>query len=539
MADNFDFIIVGGGSAGCLLANRLSANPEHRVLLLEAGPPDDAAMVKAPLGTFALYHSTKFNWKFWSREGQGLNERQIFCPQGKTLGGSSAINAMIYARGHREDYDHWQALGNRGWGYDEMLKHFKACEYNEDLDNGYHGSLGELNVQNAVIPHPHSERLVLAGLQAGYPYNPDFNGESQEGVGLYQLTIKDGQRCSAAHAFLQPVKHRQNLTWMTDARVSRIHFQGKCATGVSYHSRGEEKQVFAAKEVIICAGTFNSAKLLMLSGIGPEEELAKHNIPLLHALPGVGRNLQEHVDIVIATKSKIPDTLTISFGGLVKMVPEFFRYLTRRKGAFCKAVTESGGFIRSNPDKVRPNIQLQGTNAMFNKHGFDAGILKHHGYSLHVTLLQPKSRGEVRLRSDNYLDNPDIRLNLLQHDEDIKDLTDGLRLGREILAQDAYRQHCRQEVYPGADIQSDEEIAEMLRHKACHVYHPVGTCKMGHDDMAVVDDCLRVHGIENLRVIDASVMPVIVSGNTNAPVMAIASKGAELILQTYRQPLAS
>lgn len=526
----FDYIIVGGGSAGCVLANRLSENPNHKVLLLEAGPSDNSPLVRAPFGIVALYQSTKYNWKFWSQAEKSQNNREIYCPQGKTLGGGSAINAMLYVRGNKWDYDHWESLGNKGWGYKEMLKHFKACEHNENFNDEFHGQQGGLNVQNIANPHSHAERLLLACLQAGYPFNPDFNGAEQEGVGMYQVTIKDTQRCSSARAFLHPVMGRKNLTVITDAMTKKVNFESDKATGVTYCVNGIDHTVTASKEVIISAGAFNSPKLLMLSGVGPKAELEKHGIAVVKELPGVGQNLQEHVDMVITVKSKISDTIAFSMKGHLKSVVGIIDYLRGKSGLMSKPVVESGGFIKSRNDVESPDIQFQSTASLMNDHGLDMAIVKNYGYSLHVTLLRPLSRGQVTLQSNNAFDDPLINLNMLSHPDDLHDLMTGVKKGREVFAQDAYARHREQELYPGEDVKDDEKLKEVIKQKACHIYHPVGTCKMGNDALAVVDEQLRVHGIKNLRVIDASIMPTIVSGNTNAPSMAIGSKGAELIL---------
>ncbi len=530
----YDYIIVGGGSAGCVLANRLSENPDHKVLLLEAGPSDNNPMVRMPMGMVGLYQSSKYNWKFWSQPQKTQNNREIYCPQGKTLGGGSSINAMLYVRGNAWDYDQWEAQGNPGWGYQEMLKHFKACEHNENFKDDYHSQDGGLNVQNIAKPHTHAERLLLAALEAGHEFNPDFNGAKQEGVGMYQVTIKDTQRCSAARAFLDPIRSRPNLEIVTSALTKRIEFHKSGAqpkaTGVSYCLNGTEVLAKASKEVIVSAGAFNSPKLLMLSGIGPKSELDAHNIETVKELPGVGENLQEHVDIVITNKSKIKDTIALNFFNHLKSLWSMFEYWRGQSGLMSKPIVESGGFIKSRPDVEAPDIQLQSTCSMMNDHGLDMQIVKNYGYSLHITLLRPKSRGKVSLQSNNPNDDPLIDLNMLDHEDDLSDLAEGLKLGRKIFAQPAYQRHHKEEVIPGPNVNTDQEIKDMLKQKACHIYHPVGTCKMGNGEDAVVDSELKVHGVDNLRVIDASIMPTIVSGNTNAPTMALASKGAELIL---------
>ena len=528
----YDFIITGGGSAGCVLANRLSANPAHKVLLLEAGPGDDTPLVRAPLGMAKLYDSPVFNWLFWTQPSASQNGRRIYCPQGKVLGGGSAINAMLYVRGNAWDYDNWEAQGNRGWGYATMLRHFRNCEGNRYFDDAYHGRQGPLSVQNLAQPHPHAERLLLAGLQAGYRFNPDFNGAQQEGFGLYQVTMQGNQRCSSARAFLDPVRGRSNLEIVTGAQVSRIHLEDGRASGVSYECDGQPGAVTARaeREVIVSAGAFNSPKLLMLSGIGPGAELQKHGIDVAVDLPGVGRNLQEHVDMVIGTQSRVKDTMSRTLKGVAQMAMGIIQYNLGKAGPVSKPVVESGGFIKSSEEVEIPDIQVQSTASLFKDHGLDQSILNKYGYSAHVTLLRPGSRGQVTLASANFRDAPLIDLNLLDDEDDVRRLVAGVKKVRDIYRQSAYDRHRGVELFPGEHVQSDEQLAQAIRAQANHVYHPVGTCKMGHDALAVVDDQLRVHGVRGLRVIDASIMPTIVSGNTNAPAMAIADRGAELIL---------
>ncbi|MCB1853567.1 MAG: GMC family oxidoreductase N-terminal domain-containing protein [Halieaceae bacterium] len=528
----YDYIVIGGGSAGCVLANRLSANPAHKVLLLEAGPGDDTPLVRAPLGLLKLYESPLYNWLFWSQPSASQHGRRIYCPQGKVLGGGSAINAMLYVRGNAWDYDNWEALGNRGWGYQSMLRHFRNCERNAYFDDEYHGRQGALSVQNLARPHPHAERLLLAALQAGYRFNPDFNGAVQEGVGLYQVTMQGNQRCSAARAFLDPVRGRRNLEIVTGAQVSRIHLEQGRASGVSYECEGAPLAMTAraGREVIVSAGAFNSPKLLMLSGIGPAAELQKHGIDLAVELPGVGQNLQEHVDMVIGTRSRVKDTGSQTLKSIAQMAVGLIQYNLGKPGPVSKPVVESGGFIKSSEDVVVPDIQIQSTSNLFKDHGLDRSVLKLYGYSAHVTLLRPDSRGQVTLASANFRDAPRIDLNMLADQEDVRRLVAGVKRVRHILHQSAYDRHRGAELFPGEHVRSDEQLAEAIRAQANHVYHPVGTCRMGQDALAVVDDQLCVHGVEGLRVVDASIMPTIVSGNTNAPTMAIADRAAELIL---------
>ncbi|MBT4520402.1 MAG: GMC family oxidoreductase [Halieaceae bacterium] len=526
----YDYIIVGGGSAGCVLANRLSESGHNKVLLLEAGPSDDTPLARAPMGMFRTYQNTKYTWMFWTRPEKTQNDRLVYCPQGKMLGGGSSINAMLYIRGQAEDYDSWEAQGNKGWGYQHILPYFKKAQNQTRGADDYHGSGGPLHVRDIERPSSSSERLILAAMQAGYPYNPDFNGEQQEGVGAYQVTMKGRQRCSAAQGYLQPVMGRSNLAVVTGAEVSEIITRDGKAEGVSYSTAEQTCSATASKEVIISAGAFRSPQLLMLSGIGPRDELEKHGIDVVHDLQGVGQNLQEHCDLVIATDSKTEDTMALTPKVVLKWLIDLVKYNLGLPGMISSLLVESGGFIRSDPAQTTPDIQLQSTNSLFGNHGMDRAILRNYGYSLHVTLLRPKSRGRVTLKNSYYRSPPDIQLNMLDHADDVKALIGGVKQARNILAQDAFNCSRGEEIYPGKDVQTDEQLEAFLRQEANHIYHPVGSCKMGNDELAVVDERLRVHGMVGLRVVDASIMPTIVSGNTNAPVMAIAEKAADLIL---------
>ncbi|WKD49190.1 aldehyde dehydrogenase family protein [Microbulbifer spongiae] len=529
----FDFIIVGAGSAGCVLANRLSQIPRFKVLLLEAGDEDNSPLIRLPFGVFPLYHMKRYNWGFWSQEDEQLNDRKIYCPQGMGLGGSSSINAMVYARGHQRDYDHWLALGNKGWGYQDMLRHFVACENNQHIHDHFHGSKGELKVRSPDYLHPHDERLILAGLQAGYSFNNDFNGTDPEGFGYYQATLDGIQRCSAASAFLHPVRHRENLTVLTRAHSKRLIIDGLKVTGLEVQHNNSHFAVRASREVLLCAGTYNTAKLLMLSGIGPERDLLQHNITPHYCLPGVGANLQEHANFTVTIASRIKDTLTFTPMGISKLAHGFYRYMRGKEGILSRPVAAAGGFVKSSSEQPIPDIQLQGTINLFNKHGFDTSVMKSHGFGLHVSLLRPKSRGRVTLKSSDFRDPPQIQLNLLTEEQDQIDLCNGIRIARKILSQPAYRSHYKMELIPGELVKTDQQLRAELIDKTYHIFHPAGTCKMGNDELAVVDDQLKLRGIEGIRIADASIMPTLVGGNINAPVMAIASKAAEMICQTH------
>ncbi|MFC1694765.1 GMC family oxidoreductase [Pseudomonadota bacterium] len=527
----FDYIIVGGGSAGCVLSNRLSANGNHQVCLLEAGPEDNSLFITIP-GAFAYFMFTKkYNWSFDSEPVDDIREgKPIFCPQGKGLGGGSAINAMIYIRGHRVDYDHWASLGNRGWGWEDLLPYFKKNECNERGGDELHGGAGPLYVSDCRNYYPINERFIEAATEAGFPATKDFNGPEQEGAGLFQFTIRDGKRCSASHAYLKPVRNRPNLSVICNAMASKILFDGKKAIGIEYRQKGELKRVYADKEVILSAGAYNSPKLLMLSGIGSQDALGGAGITPLHELPGVGENLQEHVDSCVLQESRKSDGFRTSPGGLLKMWREPFRYLFGRKGKLESSITQAGAFLKTSEDLAAPDIQLHFLPLLYDDSGRNLKLMSQNGYSCHVCVLRPKSRGRMTLHSSDPAAPPRIELNFFDHQDDRKTLVDGIRIARRILAASSFDDYRGDELNPGSAAQSDDEILARCKEKLGLVYHPVGTCKMGHDEMAVVDDTLKVHGLESLRVVDASIMPTLIGGNTNAPTMVIAEKAADLIL---------
>jgi choline dehydrogenase len=529
---HYDFIIVGGGSAGCVLANRLTRDGNHRVCLLEAGPEDRTPMISTP-GAFAYFmFSRKYNWMFDSEPKPDIrNGQPVFCPQGKTLGGGSAINAMVYIRGHRCDYDHWAELGNPGWAYKDLLPYFRKNECNERGADEFHGDSGPLYVSDCRNFYPLNERFLQAAEQAGFPMTDDFNGAEQEGVGYYQFTIRDGKRCSASVAYLRPARKRQNLQVVCDAQVTRILFEGQRAVGVEFHRKGGIEVLHAKREILLSAGAYNSPKLLMLSGIGKAEALAEAGIAPRHDLPGVGENLQEHVDSCVLQYSLRKDGFRASAGGLLGMAPHVIRYLFSRTGKLESSVTQAGGFLKTRPELDAPDVQLHFLPALFDDSGRDLKLMSKSGYSCHACVLRPKSRGRVTLRSSDPYTPPRIDLNFFDHPEDRKTLVEGIRLARRILAAPAFNDYRGAELNPGTDAQADEEILARAKERLGLVYHPSGTCKMGQDEGAVVDKDLRVHGLEGLRVVDASIMPTLIGGNTNAPVMVIAEKAADLILQ--------
>ncbi len=528
---HFDYIIVGGGSAGSVLANRLSANGSQRVCLLEAGPSCKSLVVSIP-GAFAYFmFSKKYNWMFDSEPKDDIRDGQpIFCPQGKGLGGGSAINAMIYIRGHHSDYDRWASLGNRGWGFDDLLPYFKKNECNERGGDDFHGDSGPLYVSNCRNYYRINEHFLKAAEEVGFPITDDFNGPQQEGVGFYQFTIKDGKRCSASHAYLYPVMDRKNLEVRCGAQATRILFDGKRANGIEYQVGGETQCIYANREVILSSGAYNSPKLLLLSGIGEKAHLDDVGIDVLHDLPGVGQNLQDHVDACVLQESRKSDGFTTSPIGLLKQSLEPFRYLFGKKGKLESSISLAGAFLRTSEDLDEPDVQLHFIPLLYDDSGRDLKLMAKNGYSCHVCILRPKSSGRMTLRSSDPDAPPSIDLNFLDHPDDRKTLVDGLRLVRKILAAPSFDGYRGAEINPGPDAQSDEEILAKAKAKLGLVYHPVGTCKMGSDEMAVVDDELRVHGLESLRVVDASIMPTLISGNTNAPTMVIAEKAADLIL---------
>lgn len=527
----YDFIIVGAGSAGCVLANRLSDDPAVKVCLLEAGPRDSSPIVHVPLGLIGMMHSKTMNWRYYTEPEPGLNDRRLFWPRGKTLGGSSSSNAMCYIRGHASDYDEWESLGNLGWGYQDVLPYFRKSEAQERGADTYHGTEGFLSVSDLRIRNPLSEAFIKAGKQAGHHYSIDFNGESQDGVGFYQVTQRNGQRCSSAVAYLRPAESRPNLTVITGALTTRILMDGDRAVGVEYREQGEVKSVKASREVLLAGGAINSPQLLMLSGIGDQEELIKLGIEVKHHLPGVGKNLQDHLDVLAVTRERTFHSVGFSPVAMLRALKGMVDYLLFKKGNFTTNVAEAGGFARTDPELDKPDVQFHFSPCFLDNHGLNLWQTVRHGYSLHACNLRPKSRGHLTLRSTDPNDPPVIAANYLQHPDDIEVMLKAIKLSRNILKQPAFDRYRGDEVYPGKEVQSDEELRAFIRRKAESIYHPVGTCKMGTDGMAVVDASLKVYGVKGLRVVDASIMPTLVGGNTNAPTIMIGEKAADMILE--------
>lgn len=525
----FDFVITGAGSAGCVLANRLSENPSNKVLLLEAGPADKSIMIRMPAGVASLITKpNKYNWGFETEGSPELNNRKDYWPRGKGLGGSSSINGMLYIRGHARDYDQWRQLGLDGWSYADVLPYFKRSETNEAGGDDFRGDAGPLNVSNVMNASPLYQAVIDAGKQAGYKLTKDFNGEQQEGFGYYQLTVKDGKRCSASAAYLHPAMSRPNLKVETNAVTSRVLFEGKKATGVEYMVGNQTIQVKARREVIISCGTIGTPQTLLLSGIGDKDYLQRFGIPVIAHLPGVGQNLQDHLDVNVQYKCNQPVTAYAQVANPLSVIGIGLQYVLFGTGPGRSQGLEAGAFVKSRPEVEVPDLQMHLFNAPFSDHGRKQ--LKMHAFGLHMCALRPESRGFIALKSTDPNAAPLIQPNYLSSQTDRRTLREAVKIARKIVSQEAMATYRGEELNPGKDVKSDDEIDDFVKRTAITIYHPVGTAKMGNDEMSVVDSSLRVRGIQGLRVVDASVMPTLVGGNTNAPTIMIAEKASDLIL---------
>ena len=532
-ATEFDYIIVGAGSAGCVLANRLSADPKVKVCLIEAGGSDRTLPVKAqieiPAGVVTMIANPKHNWMHSFSSGPELGSRDIFCPRGRVIGGSSSINGMVYSRGHRADYDQWAAQGAKGWSYADVLPAYKKSENFEGGASEFHGAGGELNVAEERSLNPLTQVFIEAAEQCQLRENHDFNGAEQDGVGPFQVTQKNGERWSSARAFLHPVLNRPNLTVMENTLTRRVDFEGRRAVGVTVTRNGREETLRAAREVVLSAGAVASPHLLMLSGVGEAAMLAAHGVPLVLDLPGVGRNLQDHQDIAVIAEGRTGHSFGLSLRALPWMIAAPFQYLFGRRGPFTTTTVEAAAFARSSPEQERPDLEL--IFAPLLKNQLDKLMPFGHGHTIHVQVLRPKSHGRIVLSSADPTAKPRLEPNFLSHEDDIRALASGVRLARRILAAPAFAPFGGGELEPGPDVQTDEELRTyMLAHVATG-FHPAGTCKMGDGPDAVVDEKLRVHGLEGLRVADASIMPTIVAGHTNAPAIMIGERAAGFILE--------
>jgi choline dehydrogenase-like flavoprotein len=556
---SYDFIILGAGSAGCVLANRLSANPNFNVCLIEAGSKDSDLRLHVPLGFAFLGKESKYSWNYNTEpqkefekvtltepatsiidstggvhqiEPESEEHRRGYQPRGKTLGGSSSINAMLYVRGHKWDYDHWAELGNDGWSYDEVLPYFKKAEHNEVFDNNFHGQGGPLNVSQIRHKNKSVDDFVKTGSSV-FGFNEDFNGNDQEGIGYYQTTQKDGKRCSTAKAYLIPALERENLTVLTDTHVDKININNNKADGVAcIDQEGNSFTINASKEVILSSGAFGSPQILLRSGVGPREEIIKHGIEHKIDLPGVGKNLQDHIDYVSVHKHQSLNLIGFSLGTIFFRFPlEIIKYILAKTGMFTSTVAEAGGFIRSRNDIDVPDIQLHFAPGMVVDHGRQQ--LWGTGISCHTCLLRPKSRGEVTLNSSSAFEDPKIDPKFLSHPDDVRDMIAGYKKMMKVMNKAPLSKYTSKHVLNPIDLDDDEDIEKAIRSEADTVYHPVGTCKMGSDDMSVVNKDLVVHKVSNLRVVDASIMPTLIGGNTNAPTIMIGEKASDIILNHW------
>jgi len=527
-ADSFEFIIVGAGSAGCVLAHRLTASGRHRVLLIEAGGADHNIWIHIPLGYGKLFANAKVNWLYSSEPEPELNNRRIIQPRGKVLGGSSSINGLLYIRGQAEDFDHWRQLGNAGWSFEDVLPYFRRAEDQQRGADAFHGVGGPLAVSDVSEPHPLCEAFLAAVEEAGLPRNDDFNGPAQEGAGYFQLTARRGRRWSTAVGYLRPARRRANLAVVSNALATRILFEGRRAVGVEYRQGREARIARAEGEVILAGGAFNSPQLLQLSGIGPADLLQSCGIEVISDMPGVGADLQDHLQVRMQYRCTHPITMNDVMNSRRQQLAAGLRYLLRRKGLLTIGAGYAGGFFRTDPAAASPDVQVH--LIIYSADTVGAALHPFSGFIASVCLLRPESRGRVRIRSGDPHEPPAIQPRYLSAPSDRNGIVRGMKLLRRIMSQQAIRRYVLAEHAPGAQCTRDEDLLAFARETGTTVFHPTSTCRMGSDATAVVDERLRVRGIDRLRVVDGSIMPTVVSGNTNAAVVMIAEKGADMIL---------